>query len=248
MISCTTDNFNAWGACTTPVLTSKASWLFTKILGSFRGYKTGTSSCKIPFFRLPNTVLWVILFGLTCSSLVVATFTRIWRCLLLCLQLCWLERSNFLASHSQRLRLNWLSVDLKQDWTYQQYQCYRPLLLPLPLMSCISRLLLKSSRLIMVYCSGHCNWLYYFTITYDTYPSNIPCTFVHMWHQVCSRSFFQNLNILKYIGALMTELSLTGASSSFVSFFAYFNFLLLKLSLFLSFTFLVLTLIWTLFG
>ena len=43
------------------------------------------------------------------------------------------------------------------------------------------------------------------------------------------KTFLPNSNGLKYIGALMTGLSITKGSSSFVSLIAYFTFFVLKL-------------------
>ena len=69
---------SACGACTTPVLMIKASWLFAPILGLVGGSNTGTSSCLILIFWLTNKIWWEIPTGLpanwTCTSLAFALF------------------------------------------------------------------------------------------------------------------------------------------------------------------------------
>ena len=53
-IYCTVGDLSTCGPWTTPLFMNKYSWFFAPILGSIRGVKTDTSSCRIPIIQVPN--------------------------------------------------------------------------------------------------------------------------------------------------------------------------------------------------
>ena len=60
MISCTSGKWSACGACTTPILISKAGWLFVQIFRSVRDEKIKISLWKILIVPLLNNFWWLI--------------------------------------------------------------------------------------------------------------------------------------------------------------------------------------------